>query len=101
MDNAEWALMVGGRAEAVADPTTIPMNGSVELGVNKFGYTSSDGGVRAEVVVPMTVIDSQATADGVASMIRATTKPGGWTPTSRAIELAAAMMKASAYWSQA
>ena len=101
MDNAEWALMVGGLAEAVADPTTIPMNGSVELGVNKFGYTSTDGGLRAEVVVPMTVVDSQATADGVASMIRATTKPGGWTPTSKAIELAAAMMKTSTHWSQA
>jgi hypothetical protein len=101
MDNAEWALMVGGLAEAVTDPTTISMNGSLELGVNKFGYMSTTGGVRAEVVVPMTVIDSQAAADGVASLVAATAKPGGWTPTSRAIELAAAMMKASAHWSQA
>jgi hypothetical protein len=91
----EFDLMREGLALAVENPAILPQDGSVELGVNIFGWSSSP---HAEVVVPMTVIDSQTTADAVAAAIRAMTQPTGWTPTGAAITLATQMMQGSANW---
>lgn len=92
---AEFDLMQEGLALAVENPAILPQDGSVELGVNLFGWESPP---HAEEVVAMTVIDSQAAADAVAAAIRAMTQPTGWTPTGAAITLATEMMQGSANW---
>lgn len=95
IDSATWGFMTTGVANAIR--TVVPHDGSVELGVNKFGWTD-DGMGDAAVVVPMQVISSDAVANAVAVVVAAESKTAGWTPTGKAIELASAMMQGSTNW---
>ena len=96
ISDSNWNVMRQGLAAAIADPACVPQDGSVELGINKFGYSNPP---HAQVVVPMTVIDSQATANSIAAIVAATSKPDGWTPTAAAIDQATAMMTGSSNFS--
>ena len=90
IDSDTWAFMTAGVANAIK--TVVPHDGSVELGVNKFGYTK-DGIGYAEIVWPMQVIESEADANAIADNVALEDKTAGWTPTGQAIDLAVLMMK--------
>ncbi len=92
IDSATWDFMTAGVAQAIK--TVVPHDGSVELGVNKFGYIK-DGTGFAEVVVNMQVINSDAVANAIAADVASEGKTDGWTPTGMAIDLAMNMMQTS------
>lgn len=82
-----WGIIKEGLASAVENTTCVAHDGSVELTVVQFGYSSLQG--YAKVEVPPTVIDSEATAAAVADAVRAIPY-GGWsTPMAQGIKLAA------------
>jgi hypothetical protein len=86
IDAGEWDIMKEGLASAVEDPTVVPQDGTVEVSVCQFAGDIIGG---AKVEVSPTVIDSQATADAVAAIIRAMVQEGGLTPTGSGITCAA------------
>jgi len=75
---ADFDLQKQGLAAAVADPTIVPPNGTVAIGVVQYAST-------ARVEVPLTTIDSAATASSVAAAINGIAKLGGGTQTQNGI----------------
>ena len=84
---ANWDIIKEGLASAVENTTCVPQDGSVELTVVQFGYPELAG--YAKVEVSPTVIDSQATANAVAAIVRAMPYGNGNTPMAHGIKLAA------------
>lgn len=76
----DFTLQLEGYAQAVENPTVVAQDGSVAVALVQF----SSG---ATLEVPMTVIDSQATADSVAATIRAVTQQNLGTAFAPAIDL--------------
>jgi hypothetical protein len=99
ISSGEFGTMIEGLASAIEDPTVVPQDGTVEVCVVQF----ADDGVnpQADVEVPATVIDSQATADTVAATIRAMVQKTGLTPTGAGISLVTAEMTGSPNWATA
>jgi hypothetical protein len=95
ISSADFTTMKGGLAAAVADPLVLPQDGSVELTVVQFA------GSGAVVEVSPTVIDSQITADSVASLINGITKLNGQTPMAEGIEVATAAITGSLHFKTA
>jgi hypothetical protein len=89
--------MKQGLSTAIADPTVVPQDGTVEVCLVQFslGVGFPTG---AQTFVPPTVIDSQATANAVAALITAMAQDGGQTPTGAGISLVTAEMMASPNW---
>ncbi len=62
ISDAEWSLMVNGYHGALTDSTVLPTDGTVSLGVVRFGTTPS-------TILGMTLINSAADALNVANTI--------------------------------
>jgi hypothetical protein len=77
----DFDAMLDAYAAAVADPTIVPQDGTVALSVYQFSTS-----VVAEI--PLTFIDSQATADAFAADILAISQLGGQTWIEGGIETA-------------
>lgn len=72
IDSRDWALQREGFSTALRDPANVPLDGSVAISVVQF----SSG---TQVEVPRTVIDSQATLDGVVQAIEGMRQRNGGT----------------------
>ena len=96
IDDDEWTTLVEGLAEAVNNE--VPTNGILELGVIQFS-----GGLPAwaRVEVPMTVIDSPATANTVATQIADIVQGKLTTPMAAGIDLAVSLITGSPNFSTA
>lgn len=68
MNGSPWQLQRSGMEAAVLDSTLVPRDSSVAVAVVQF-HSSGQG--RATLEVPLTVIDSEATAQAVAAQIAA------------------------------
>ncbi len=93
--SGNFALMRTGLANAVKDSTYVAQNGTIEITVVQFGTTGATEPRTPvyNVEVAPVVIDSQATANTVATQIEGIPQIGGWTPMSGGIDLAVQAMK--------
>ena len=83
--SSDFTLMKNGLADAVEDPTVVPQNGTVELAFIEFGTS-------VVTYVYPTVVDSQATASGIASTLRNIPKDDGGTNMAGAVDLCASLI---------
>lgn len=81
ISSTEWNLTVQAVAEGVNE--TIPHDGSIELTIVQFGYSS---GLYARTELAPRIID-EATYSTVAAQILAIPKMGGSTPTASGVYL--------------
>ena len=95
VNSSEWAIMREAIAESVND--TVPHDGSVELTIVQFGYSS---GVPARTEVHPTVID-ETNYIMVASQVLIIPKMGGSTPTGGGLYLAWKEIRESARFADA
>ena len=91
ISHANWGTIKEGVASAVENPQCLPDDGTVELTVIQFGYSSGTG---AKVEVGPVVITS-ANAGTVANQIRAMPKGDWGTPMAAAFNLAATTLSGS------
>ena len=85
---SDFNLMTTGLADAVKDPSVVPQNGSVELSFIQFGSSVS-------TVVSPTLINSQASANSVASQLQGIAKDDGTTNMAGAINLCSSLITGS------
>ena len=90
LNGADWNTTRDSLANLVT--STIPRNGSVELAVVEFGYSSSDG--YAKVVVTPTVVTETDYGD-LSNQVKALNQPGSGISTPAGIDLAWLAMKGS------
>lgn len=81
ISSAEWAIIKDALAEAIND--TVPHDGSVELTIVQFGYST---GIYARTEVLPTIID-RSNFELVANQVLAISKSGGSTPTAHGLFL--------------
>jgi hypothetical protein len=82
---ANFSLMKTGLADAVADPAVVPQNGTVELSFIQFGTS-------VVTHVAPTLVDSQATASGIANVLLNIPKDDGGTNMSGAVDQCASLI---------
>lgn len=86
---ADFDIIKAGVAEAIRN--NLPHDGTVELCVIQFGVGPM--GTDAQVEVFATVIDSDATAEAVATTVEGIVQGQGWTPTADGLYLTWETMK--------
>ncbi|GBC76159.1 hypothetical protein HRbin07_00356 [bacterium HR07] len=94
ISNQDFITMINGVANALADPTVVPQNGTIEFGMVQFSGNVTDQATRtpgARVEVPMTIITPQ-TINTITERVKATIKGGGFTPMVSGIRLAATLI---------
>jgi Zn-dependent protease len=82
ISSTEWDLIKQATAEAINN--TIPHDGSIELTIVQFGYSSADGYARTEIH-PTVILDANYAT--VASQVLAMPKGGQSTPTAHGLYL--------------
>lgn len=87
ISTGDYDIQKQGIASAIVDPSVVPQDGSVSLCVIQFSSTS-------DLIVPLTTIDSQVTADGIAAIVQNMTQPAGTTNMASAIDMAIANLPA-------
>lgn len=86
----DFNIMIEAIAKNIEDPTVVPRNGAVELGLVQFSNNLQDretGIPGAKTEVNMTVI-TETTAPDIAQQIRRVRQAGGFTPLFSGIQLA-------------
>ena len=86
----DWILIRSGVASAILN--NLPHDGTVEITVIQF---ASNIWGNASVVIPPTVISSDAVAESVANQVNSTAQGGGYTPMAHGLYLAWQMIKSS------
>ena len=87
---ADWTLIKNGVAEAIIN--SLPHDSSVELTVVQFGFNTP---LDSQIEVAPTVIDSDATANAIATTILAMAQGGDLTPMAHGLNLTWSAMKNS------
>ncbi|HSP98235.1 MAG TPA: DUF1194 domain-containing protein, partial [Candidatus Dormibacteraeota bacterium] len=85
ISGSDFSLMKTGFADAVVDPAVVPQNGTVEFSFIEFGS-------NVVTYVSPTLVDSQATANGIANVLVNLPKDDGSTNMSGAIDLCASLI---------
>jgi Zn-dependent protease len=82
ISSGEWSIITQAISKAINE--TVPHDGSVELTIVQFGYSSSEGYAKAEL--PPTTIDNANYAT-IANQVAGIPKSGGSTPTAYGLYL--------------
>lgn len=85
---SQFDLMRNGLANAIADSTVVPQGSAVEISAVEFS-----GGVTTHVMP--TIIDSQATANSIANILRTMAKSDGSTNLAAAVDACASLLGGS------
>ncbi len=77
ISSVDWQTQKDGLSAALQDAAAFPRDGSIAVGVVQWSWQNSSSRTRLEV--PLTVIDSQGTADGLVAQIQAIPQIGSLT----------------------
>ena len=87
IDPTEFTLMIEGIASAIEDPLIVPQDGSISIGVVQFPSRST-----SNPEVPLTIVDSEASAQALAQVIRGIVRATGSTPMTQGINDSATLL---------